>query len=154
MNADTTLSPRGPTEILYALQKYSLEYFCRGQRHWNTSYYTSFRYQTRTWNQGPNIGNEVRGREILCHISYFFFLTFFDMNSDFWYCNRILFTISFFCFQLKLFWYFTIGNYVISANIAGISNWERLQLNFSYWAIGLFYNFEVLLLAMTSYPQI
>ena len=25
------------------------------------------------------------------------------MNSDFWYCNRILFTISFFCFQLKLF---------------------------------------------------
>ena len=27
MNADTTLSPRGPTEILYALQKYSLEYF-------------------------------------------------------------------------------------------------------------------------------
>ena len=26
MNADTTLSPRGPTEILYALQKYSMPY--------------------------------------------------------------------------------------------------------------------------------
>ena len=49
--------------ISLGLQKYKIEYFCRGQRHWSTSYYTSFRCQTRRWNQGPNMGNEVRGRE-------------------------------------------------------------------------------------------
>ena len=53
------------------LQKYCIsvwyptekQYFCRGQRHWNTSYYTNFKCQTWTWNQCPNMGNDVRGRE-------------------------------------------------------------------------------------------
>ena len=87
MNADTSLSPRGSMpyrnthlSISVGLQKYSeyfcrpteiqneyfcrpteiqIEYFCRVQRH----YYTNFRCQTWTWNQGPNMGNDVRGRE-------------------------------------------------------------------------------------------
>ena len=56
MNAFTSLSPRGPREILS-------EYFCRGQKHWSTSYYTDFRCQSWTWNEDPNMGNDVRGRE-------------------------------------------------------------------------------------------
>ena len=80
MNADTSLSPRCPREILreYICRpteiqneyfcrptEIQIEYFCRGQRHWSTSYYTDFRCQSWTWNQCPNMGNDVRGRERL-----------------------------------------------------------------------------------------
>ena len=67
MNADTSLSLRCPREILreYFCRPTEIqnEYFCRGQRHRSSSYYTDFRCQTWTWNQGPNMGNDVRGRE-------------------------------------------------------------------------------------------
>ena len=53
-----------PTEI-------QIEYFCRGLKYSSTSYYTNFRCQTWTWNQGSSMGNDVRGREKMNRIDVF-----------------------------------------------------------------------------------
>ena len=113
---------RGPTEILYALQKYSLEYFCRDQRHWSTSYYTSFRCQTWTKNQSPNMGNDVRGRE----------------NGLYLPSNTIMGWLIFFGVTVWIIWGLKISFGCFCKFLLLASDWPATEKLFPWWNIDWF----------------